>query len=544
MSSILIGIICAVIVSIPQFILRRFDLDAPILILALVGVSAFAQKIYFTRYPTTSRIYDGIADFFIHIHARYAQDSVVRWIWRGLISFGLTLFGGSAGIEGAAAEVSQGASVALRTRSEKWSEQKRRTDVAVALAGALAASFQAPFAAIIFCFEVGTGGRALPAVISSITAYIGTLFISHKLGLESDWVSFFKVAPFGRYEWVQMLALGVCGGIAGAILIRFFRYFQESLVDIFKNQIWARAIAGGIILIFVQMLYPIGRGVPSVELTSLLTGERAPSQLMIYLLSELLVLATILSAFGTVGIFWPLFMVGAVAGTSILGGVVGTFVGASAVLAGVLGAPLFAAALTMEMTQNWKLMAGSLFVGVIADQVRKKLKQKPLVHRNLETRGLALLDGRSADILSSIKVSDAMNFDHEMVYENELVQDLTDRFLNSKHPFLAVINRKGHYVGLLTLDLIQEGLENSEAQSAFFEVKDLLYKSRSKAKTIHSFDTLDKTAGIFGEHPCAAVLDDKEEVVGLLFAYAVRAAYDREVARRTLTQSRKGKMRS
>ncbi len=544
MSAVLIGIICAVVVSIPQFILRKFDLDTPGFVLILACVAAIAQKIYFTRYPSTSRIYDGMADFFIHIHARYAQDSVVRWIWRGFISFGLMLFGGSAGIEGAAAEVSQGTSVALRSRSEKWSEQKRRTDVAVALAGALAASFQAPFAAIIFCFEVGTGGRALPAVVSSITAYIGTLFLSHKLGLEADWVSFFKVAPFGDYQWPTMALIGVAAGLLAAILIRFFRYFQESLVDIFKNQIWARALAGGVILILVQALYPIGRGVPTVELTTLLTGERASSQLMIYLLSELLVLATLLSAFGTVGIFWPLFMVGAVTGTSILGGVVGTFVGASAVIAGVLGAPLFAAALTMEMTQNWKLMAASLFVGVIADQVRKKLKQKPLVHRNLETRGLSLLDGRSADILASIQVSDAMNTDHESVYENELVQDLTDRFLNSRHPFLAVINRKGHYVGLLTLDLIQEGLENSEAHSAFFEVKDLLYKTRSKAKTIHSHDTLDKTAGIFVDHPCAAVLDRREEVVGLLFAYAVRAAYDREVARRTLSQSRKGKSRT
>src|SRR5690606_26556138 len=107
--------------------------------------------------------------------------------------------------------------------------------------------------------------------------------------------------------------------------------------------------------------------------------------------------------------------------------------------------------------------------GVIADQLRRAFKQKPLVHKNLESRGVALLDGRSADILSSIRVADAMSFDHESVYDNELVRDLTDRFLNSKHPFLAVINRKGNYVGLLTLDLIQEGLESSERSSAFFE---------------------------------------------------------------------------
>jgi len=539
MTAIAIGLICAVTVSLPELILRKVELDKAGYVMALALLAALAQRTYFKRFPTTNRVYDGMADFFIHIHSRYAQESPYKWIWRGCVSFFLNLFGAGVGIEGAAAEFSHGTAVAMRTRSERWSEQKRRTDVASAIAGALSAAFQAPFAAIIFCFEVGTGGRALSAIVSSISAYIGTLFLARKLGLETEWIAFFRAAPVGEYEWLKMGAIAVAGGLSSWGVIRFIRYYQENLVDLFKHQVWVRTIAGGAILVVVQLLYPLGHGTPMVEITSLLMDtSRAPAQLMIYLICKLLVLATVLASFGTVGIFWPLFMIGGVVGQAVIGGTIGLFIGAAAVWAGVLGAPIAASALILEMTGSWKLMFAGLMTGVVANQIRIWLKQKALVHRDLESRGLALLDGRSANVLSSIMVADAMNTDHQTIFENELVGDLTDKFLNSKHPFLPVINRAGSYVGLLTLDLIQEGLEGEARHSKFFEVKDLLYKSKSKAQTVRASDTLAKTAGIFEDHPCVAVLGDAKQVLGLLFAYSVRAAYDREVARRALTANR------
>ena len=186
-------------------------------------------------------------------------------------------------------------------------------------------------------------------------------------------------------------------------------------------------------------------------------------------------------------------------------------------------------------------MVAALIAAYVANQTRRFFKQMPLVHRDLEARGLSLLDGRSASVLASIPVKDAMVTDHETVFENDLVRDLSEKFLNSRHPFLPVVNASGAYVGLLTLDLIQEGLSTSTGADAFFEVKDLLYKSsakHTKLKTVMEEDKLSMTSGLFGDHPCVAVLNQSGEVVGLLFSYAIRAAYDREVARRSLADSR------
>lgn len=538
MMPVMIGLLCAIVVSIPQLILGKWDFDYPYLPLAIGIFSALVQMIYLSKTKILIRAYDGIADFFIHIHSRYVQETPFRWFYRGFVSLALHLNGAIVGIEGVAAEWAQSLTLASRTKAEQWNENRRRTDVACVLAGAIAATFQAPFAAIVFCFEIGTGGFARAMVLSSLSAYIGTLFISKKLDLEMDWTPFFTALPQGNYEWFQILLCVVILGFSSGYLARFFRFYQESLVEIFRNKIFLRAIAGGAVLTLIHLLHRSSHGAPMVELTALLSTERGIGSQIIYALSKGLALATVLAGFGTVGIFTPVFMFGASVGAIFLGGVIGVFTGAACLWAGILGAPLSIAALCLETTRNWKLASIVLIAGMISDYIRRKMKQTPLLHQDLEARGLSLLDGRSESVLRSLCVEDAMVRDHEWVYENELVKNLDQKFLNSRHPFLPVVNKNQEYVGLLTLDLLQSGIEHAADHETFFEVKDLLIRVKSRVKTVRTTDSLAITAGLFSEQPCVAVVDEYDKVVGLLFAYAVRATYDREVARRALAHIR------
>lgn len=539
MSAILIGLICAVVASIPGLIQAQVDLERPLFLLGLGFFAAFVRAMYFRKFPTRTRAYDGMADLFIFIHSRLPEDTWVRWLSRSAYSLLLTLFGAGVGVEGVAAEASQAFTLSLRSRSELWNETRRRTDVAAILAGAIAAVFQAPFAAVVLALEVGAGGRAQSAILSAVSAYAGILFISGRLNLEMEWLPYFQSAPQGNYNWFLIAVVGALGGVVAFLLIRGLRWFQESVVRLFKERIWARSILGGVLLAAVLKLHAPVQGSPMVSLTSLMMTARTIDAQAAFFLAKTLMLAVVVGCFGTVGIFWPLFIIGASFGLMLLSGVVGVFVGAASLWAGVLGAPIAAGVLAFEMTGSWKLMVACLGAGFIADAVRRVFKQSALVHRDLEARGLFLLDGRSASVMSSIFVRDAMVVDHETVFEDDLVKELTEKFLNSKHPFLPVVNRKGAYVGLLTLDLIQEGLSAARGSDAFFEVKDLLYRSKTKVKTVKDVDTLTMTSGVFGENACVTVLNGENRVVGLLFSYSIRAAYDREVARRSLADSRK-----
>lgn len=542
MSAILVGLISAVVASLPGLIQQRIDLERPLYLLGIGIFAMIVQAIYFRKFPARTRAYDGMADLFIFIHSRMPEDTWVRWFYRAGATFFLSLFGAGVGVEGVAAEASQSFTLGTRTRSELWNENRRRTDVAAVIAGAISAVFQAPFAAVVLSLEVGAGGRMQTAILSAVSAYAGTLFIAKKTGLETEWVPYFEALPAGDYSWPTIVAVGIVGGIVAVLLIRGLRWFQEGVVDLFRNRIWARPVLGGGILASVVSLYPQVLGAPLVSLTNLTMNLRTVDTQASFLLAKILMLATVLACFGTIGIFWPLFIIGASYGLMLLSGVVGIFVGASALWAGVLGAPIAAGILALEMTRNWKLMVAALIAGFIADLIRRLFKQLPLVHRDLEARGLSLLDGRSAAVLSSILVRDAMVTDYEKVYEHDLVRELSEKFLNSRHPFLPVVNSNGAYVGLLTLDLIQEGISNPKGTDAFFEVKDLLYKSaptkKDRVRTVRDTDSLSQTSGTFGDRSCVAVLDADGKVVGLLFSYSVRAAYDREVARRSLADAR------
>ncbi len=543
MNAIAIGLICAVFASLPGLIQSRIELERPLFVLGLGILASIVQTLYFRKFPARTRAYDGMADLFIFIHSRLPEDTWVRWFYRAGASLLLSLFGAGVGVEGVAAEASQSFTLATRTSSELWNENRRRTDVASIVAGSIAAVFQAPFAAVVLSLEVGAGGRTQSAILASIFGYAGTLFISQKFALELEWVPYFQSLPAGEYRWALVPVVGVLGGVVAFLLVRGLRWFQEGVVDLFRNRIAARPLLGGAILAAVLALHPQIQGAPLVSLTALTMTARSIDTQAAFFLAKVLMLATVLGCFGTIGIFWPLFMIGASFGLMLIPGVVGIFVGASALWAGVLGAPITAGVLAYEMTRNWKLMLAALVAGYLANETRKFFKQKPLVHRDLEARGLSLLDGRSASVLGSILVKDAMVSDHETVFENDLVRELSEKFLNSRHPFLPVVNRHGAYVGLLTLDLIQDGLSAATGADAFFEVKDLLYKSsakHTKLKTVRETDNLSSTSGLFGDHPCVAVLGKDEKVVGLLFSYAIRAAYDREVARRSLAESKLG----
>jgi CIC family chloride channel protein len=538
MSSIIIGLICAVVASLPGMVQERVDLERPLFLLGLGIFAAIVQWFYFRQFPARARAYDGMADLFIFIHSRLPEDTWLRWFYRFAASLLLHLFGAGVGMEGAAAEASQSYTLATRSRSELWNETRRRSDVAAVLAASIAAVFQAPFAALVFCFEVGAGGRPQAAILASVSAYAGTLFISKRMGLETEWMPYFQALPPGEFSWFWILVVGAAGGILSFLLIRGVRWFQENAVELFRNRIWARPMLGGALLAAIVAVYPGAQGSPMVSLTSLAMSPKAMDTHAAFFLAKVLMLATVVGCFGTIGIFWPLFVIGAAFGMIPLAGTVGIFAGASALWAGVLGAPIAAGILALEMTGSWKMMVAALSVAFLSDAVRRFFRQTPLVHRDLEARGILLLDGRSAAVLRAIRVEEAMVTDHETVYEHDLVRELTDKFLNSKHPFLPVVNRTGDYMGLLTLDLIQDGISAARGTDAFFEVKDLLYKAKSKLRTIRDTDTLANTGGMFGDHPCVAVVNGEGKVVGLLFSYSVRAAYEREVARLALADTR------
>jgi CIC family chloride channel protein len=542
-----IGLLAAVIVTVPRALqawLPQISWSSPIFLLGIAAIAMMVQRFVIDRKPGP-RSYDGLADLFIHVHSPASPDSPLRWSLRGLISLLLNLFGGAAGPEGAATEATHALAVHRRPRSSRWFEQRRRSDAAVALAAGIAAAFSAPFAALLLTVELGLGGRTLSVAYGAASAYLASRALSGALGLPGFDLSG-VLHPFRFVDWrawAGIAAVAVAGGVASAIVIRFIRYSQESLLDLFQTQAWMRTLAGGILLFLVYVAFQSAH-VPSPGLLEqVLWSKRPETEVLLTFFTQLLSLALVVSAFGTVGVFWPLFVLGGCFGYAVGQGALGQLVGqvpglapaaglagAAAFWGGILGAPLAGAVLASELTQNPYILLPCWLAGLAARQIRDWLRTPTLLSKDLEARGIKLLNGRSATILDALIVRDAMVTDHETVREQEPVAELHSRLIKSRYPFLPVVNAQGVYQGLLTVDLVQEGWQSL---AKLLEAKDLLYRSGMKTPTVRTGDRLTGTIALFEQAPCLPVLGEDGRVQGLLFVHNVRLAYDRETARRS-----------
>ena len=553
-SSILIGLVAAFVAAIPvglHFYFKSAAWFSPIWILGVTGLALVWQRFLLDQKPGP-RVYDGLADLFIHIHSSSSPDSAFRWMIRGCISFLLALTGTSVGLEGAAIEISHAFVMQTRARSARWFEQKRRTDAASALAAGIAAVFHAPFAAILLPMELGMGGRGISVVVASLSAFIFGRFFSGltHLPLTDLPGAFYNFRDFEPRQVLCVAVIGLAGGLLGAFVVRFIRYFQESLLELFQTETWMRILGGGVLLFLVALVYRAGHQNAWEYFEQVLWGKRAATEFPILFVVQLMGLALVLSAFGTLGFFWPMLALGATFGSVINHylfsdlasfGAVAAVVGGVALWASVLDLPIAATVLAFEITQNFHLLIPCFLVGLLAKWVRVKLKTRPLFEKDLEARGVSLIDGRSASLLNSVFVKDAMVIDHENVHEHEPISELYGRVRKSRYPFLPVVNAQGNFLGLLTIDMVQEAWQKDAFDrkksplSQLLEAKDLIYRAGTKTPSVRANDKLSATRGLFENTPCVPVVGDDKRVLGLLFVYNVRLAYDREVAKRSLS---------
>jgi CBS domain-containing protein len=349
-----------------------------------------------------------------------------------------------------------------------------------------------------------------------------------------------------------VVVVALTAGVFGVFLIRFLHMSRVSIARFFGAHEALKSLFGAAILIMVIWL--LGHGLnnfPAVlaRIASSMTFVEAGTLLV----ALTICLSVVLGVFGSSGVFWPVFIIGACLGSGWVSTSGGSsallpLIGGAALWGAFFGAPLAGALLVLEITHEPLVLLYCLPATLLAHAIRDALKTRPFFDDDVETRGSAVDRGRAIAILESITVGDAMVTDHTTVKEHESLADIHEVLVKSRYPFLPVINNASTYVGLLTADMIEEAWgarersTDKEGGSSFplsklLEAKDLLLRFTRygrKVPTVRSDDPLSVTTGLFEQTPVVPVLDAKGKVVGLLFAYNVRIIYDREAAQRAL----------
>ena len=309
----------------------------------------------------------------------------------------------------------------------------------------------------------------------------------------------------------------------------------------------AAGLAVGIVGIFLPQVF--GVGYPTID--AIFAGEQMGVPLLIVLLFAKLVLTAICIGGGFPGgVFAPSLFLGATLGAAYgtvaqqlwpglgIAPAAYAMVGMGAVLAASVHVPLTAILLLFEMTQDYRIILPLMAAVIVGLVVSRALRRDSVYTLGMARQGLRLQRGRDVEVLENLTVGEVMEKNMPVLLETDSLSTAADRFLQTRHHGLAVVNAGGDLVGILTV----QDLERTQAKDATMAgltvgdvcTRELLvtYPDESIGVGLRRMSTRD-----IGRLPVVA-RDHPTHLVGVLRRTDLVRAYDVALTRRTEVRHR------
>lgn len=402
-----------------------------------------------------------------------AKMSLTQGI-RGAIANAATLgFGGSAGREGPIVHL--GATIGSRiAKSMQLPRNHARTLLACGIAGAVAASFNAPLAGVFFSLEVVIGHYALTAFAPIVVASLVATVISR--WMYGDFPAF--IIPSYEFSNLEFPAFALVGVAAAILAVAFIRTVSlvEDAMERLPVPVWFRPSIGGLGVGLIAIAFPEVLGVGYGTTDDALKGELALWLLLALIVAKTAATAlTIGSGFGG-GVFSPSLFLGAV-----LGGAVGTIAGAAApyivpvdqaaVFAGegayamvgmgavagaVLGAPISTILIIFELTGDYQLTMAVMLGTVIASVITSQWHGSSFFRTSLMRRGVDVSGRVEVDLLQTQRVDSLMSTHFSWVGLDTGLADLRLYLRTAPYGELFVLTDDGRLFGTIVLTDLDE----------------------------------------------------------------------------------------
>ncbi|MEP1112150.1 MAG: chloride channel protein [Nitratireductor sp.] len=339
-------------------------------------------------------------------------------LWSALVSAISVGSGASAGREGPIVHLGAtlGGVIARRAALPEWC---RRTLLSAGVASAVAASFNAPFAGVLFAHEVVLGHYALRSFVPiMIASTAGSVLSRLWFGPDASFsVPAYAVASY--WEFPAFVLLGLVSAVV-AILFQFALFIADFAARRVEIPLWTRPVAGGVLVGAIGVFFPHILGV-GYELTDLALSEQLPLALVL----SLIVLKTVATAISLAarfggGVFAPAMVVGALTGSAFgmiasslfpdmaSSGGLYAMLGMCAVAGAVFGAPISTAMIVFELTGGYALAIALLLTVAVAQGVIQAVHGHSWFQWQLRLRGLDVREGPHKPLGASVRVMDFM----------------------------------------------------------------------------------------------------------------------------------------
>lgn len=330
--------------------------------------------------------------------------------------------GASAGREGPAVHL--GATIAsILDRHMGFNAKQRRTLLGCGAAAAVAASFNAPVAGVLFALEVILGNYAL-SVFGPIAAASVAAAVIARIHLGN--FPAFAPPEYGAIAAIDVPLAALLGILCGLIASGFMLSTEQMTVRLREfaqrkgfSYLFLPPL-GGAIVGLIGAFYPEVFGVGYEAVTNALNGEYTIFMLIILVIAKCAATAVTLSCRFGGGVFAPGLVIGAFIGAAF-GASLGiifpeataspvyyAMIGMGAAGGAIMGAPISTTLIVFEMTGDYGITISLMVAVAIATLVVQWLCGQSFFHWQLSRRGYDLSEGPQGVILQTIRVRDVM----------------------------------------------------------------------------------------------------------------------------------------
>ena len=500
----------------------------------------------FVKYVVKDDISHGVTKILFAISQR---KSIIKPhnMWSSIIASAFTIgFGGSVGAE--APVVLTGSAIGSNLgRAFKLDQKTLMLMVGCGAAGAIGGIFKAPIAGIVFTLEVlmldMTFSSVIPLLISSVTATTIAYILQGDSALFNLNSEAFSLSRIPYY-----IILGLVCGFSSLYFTRGMNWIEDMFRKV--NNIWVKFAIGGVILSALIFIFPplYGEGYDSISALlnlnqsqifekSLFYGlQNSTIWLVAYLLMIILfkifASAATNAAGGCGGIFAPSLFVGCFTGflVAVILNVMGVDVpaqnfalaGMAGLMSGVMHAPLTGIFLIAELTGGYTLFIPLMIVSVISYITIYVFEPHSLYAMRLAKKGELMTHHKDKAVLSLLKTDDLIETDIQTIAPSAMFGDLIKLISQSKRNIFAVVDNKGVFLGIVSLEEVRNIMFRPELYNRF-TVRRLMVSPPAK---VYIGDSMETVARKFDDsHAWNLPVLDGDKYVGFVSKSKVFTAY-------------------
>lgn len=448
---------------------------------ALFPVIGILLTVFYVRYFLNGKLPKGNPEI-VYAIAKKSSKLPSEQTYAHMITSALTVgFGGSVGLE--SPMVSTGSAIGSNYGSTYRLGYKERTILLACGASAgIAAAFNSPIAGVLFAIEVLLADVSAAAFIPLIISAASGALLSKIILKEGITLSFSLQQPFNYHNVPYYILLGLLAGLISLYYTRVFSWTEEKMHQI--GNLWTRAIAGGLILFVILLLFPplFGEGYQTIkQLADLQPGIlfqnsvlysfiKTNSQL-IFLLAILIFIKPIAAAVtlgggGNGGNFAPALFVGAYLGFVFariinLSGLTHipesnfTLVAMAGILSGIFYAPLTAIFLIAEITGGYELMIPLMIVSALSLTVTNLFEPLSMDSKKLSAMLRGSIETRDKFLLSKLDVAELIETNFSIVKPEYNLEALIKVIAQSNRNIFPVVDDDKKLIGIVHLDKIR-----------------------------------------------------------------------------------------